>query len=99
MTTQLTAVTTEDAAACGHKTGLGHRWWVIRDRTHNALWPVRRFLFRRYYQLDELQGEVTELQRDLELALEISAEHMHATVRILEKLATLAELDHQSARK
>jgi hypothetical protein len=53
-----------------------------------------RFLFRRHYQLDELQGEFMELQRDLELALEISAEHMHATVRILEKLATLAELDH-----
>jgi hypothetical protein len=99
MTTQLMTVAAEDAAACGHATVLGHRWWVLRDRTYNALLPVRRFLFRRYYQLHELQGEVMELQRDLEVALEISAEHMHATVRILEKLATLAEPDHQAARK
>ena len=99
MTTQLAAVAAEDAAACGNKTGLGHRWWVLCDRTYNALWPLRMFVFRRYYQLGELRGEVMELQRDLELALEISAEHMHATVRILEKLAALAELDHEAARK
>lgn len=99
MTTQLAAVAAEDAAACGHKTGLGHRFWVLRDRAYNALWPLRMFVFRRYYELAELRGEVMELQRDLEVALEISAEHMHATVRILEKLAALAEPDHEAARK
>jgi hypothetical protein len=47
-------------------------------------------IIKRGRALGELRGEVMELQRDLELALEISAEHMHATVRILQKLATLA---------
>ena len=97
MTTQLMTAAAE-RTACGHATRLGHRWWALRDRASSALWPVRRFLFRRYYQLGELQGEVMELQRDLELALEISAEHMHATVRILEKLAMLPEPDRQAAR-
>jgi hypothetical protein len=93
MTTQLRAVAAGDAAACGHPTELAHRWWVLRGRTYDALWPVRWLLFRRYYQLDELRGEVMELQRDLELALEISAEHMYATARILKKLA---DLDHEA---
>jgi hypothetical protein len=98
MTAHLRAVTAEDFAAGGHTSELAHRWWLLRDRATSAIywWFRRRQLTEQLVadlsrELDDLRGEMRDLQQQLADALEICRENMRTTVRILEKVGSIAD--------
>lgn len=67
-------------------------WWLLKDRAYNAMWPVRRVIFRRYYEVCDLREQIWNLDYQLRRAIELATQHAEITRRVLEKAETVADL-------